>query len=224
MLDWAWQLEHAKEELLPGKTPYSYKSELDSEVKEQLSKGTQKNGGKLPTVLVIGALGRCGRGALELCREVEIPEANLIKWDMAETAKGGPFPEIRKADIFVNCIYLDKDIPKFVTEDFLKEGERNLSVVSDVSCDTSNQRNPIPFANKATYFNKPTIALPEFDNPPLSYITIDHLPSLLPREASTAFSEALLPSLLQLPDRSSARVWVEANKLYKEKVASMEAS
>jgi len=36
----------------------------------------------------------------------------------------------------------------------------------------------------------------------------DHLPSLLPREASEAFSEALLPSLLQLPERDIAPVWV----------------
>lgn len=47
----------------------------------------------------------------------------------------------------------------------------------------------------------------------------DHLPSLLPREASEAFSEALLPSLLQLPERDTAPVWVGAEKLFKEKVA-----
>lgn len=52
--------------------------------------------------------------------------------------------------------------------------------VCDVSCDTTNPNNPIPFCNKPTYFDKPTITLPGFD-PPLSYITIDHLPSLLPR-------------------------------------------
>lgn len=34
----------------------------------------------------------------------------------------------------------------------------------------------------------------------------DNLPSLLPREASEAFSEALLPSLLKLPDRDTAPV------------------
>ena len=50
-------------------------------------------------------------------------------------------------------------------------------------------------------------------------ISTDHLPSLLPREASEAFSEALLPSLLQLPERETAPVWVGAEKLFKEKVA-----
>ena len=121
----------------------------------------------------------------------------------------GPFAEIRESDIFINCIYLSADIPKFVTEDFLHAGFRRLSVVCDVSCDTTNPLNPIPFCNKPTYFDKPTITFPEseFSDPPLSYITIDHLPSLLPREASEAFSTALLPSLLQLKDRSNSKVW-----------------
>ena len=52
-------------------------------------------------------------------------------------------------------------------------------------------------------------------------ISIDHLPSLLPREASEAFSAALLPSLLQLNDWKSAQVWQQAEKLFKEKCATL---
>ncbi len=55
-------------------------------------------------------------------------------------------------------------------------------------------------------------------NPPLAMVSIDHLPTLLPREASEQFSAALLPSLLELPNRKSARVWVEAEKLFREKL------
>lgn len=61
-MDWAWQLEHGKAPPLPGKTHYHHKEELDQEVKEQVSRAVQKNGGKLPWVLITGALGRCGRG------------------------------------------------------------------------------------------------------------------------------------------------------------------
>ena len=50
-------------------------------------------------------------------------------------------------------------------------------------------------------------------------ISIDHLPTLLPREASEQFSTDLLPSLLELPNRQTARVWVEAENLYRTKVA-----
>jgi saccharopine dehydrogenase (NAD+, L-lysine forming) len=55
----------------------------------------------------------------------------------------------------------------------------------------------------------------------MSVISIDHLPSLLPRESSEAFSSALLPSLLELKNRDTARVWTDAEKLFKEKVATL---
>ena len=41
---------------------------------------------------------------------------------------------------------------------------------------------------------------------------------MLPREASEAFSEGLRPSLLELKDRATARVWRDAEKLFEEKV------
>lgn len=56
-------------------------------------------------------------------------------------------------------------------------------------------------------------------NAPLSVISIDHLPTLLPREASEQFSSDLLPSLLELPNRQTARVWTDAQTLFKEKLA-----
>ena len=62
LLDWAWQLQHGNKEALSGASHYQRKSDLDSEVKEQVSEGVQKNNGKPPCVLVMGALGRCGRG------------------------------------------------------------------------------------------------------------------------------------------------------------------
>jgi saccharopine dehydrogenase (NAD+, L-lysine forming) len=57
------------------------------------------------------------------------------------------------------------------------------------------------------------------ENPTLSVISIDHLPTLLPREASEQFSSDLLPSLLIFPDRQNARVWTDAEKLFREKLA-----
>lgn len=53
----------------------------------------------------------------------------------------------------------------------------------------------------------------------MSVISIDHLPTLLPREASEQFSADLLPSLLQFQQRETARVWTDAEKLFKEKLA-----
>ena len=81
---------------MPGKQYYKNEGELIKEVKAELEKGLAKTEGNQPQILVIGALGRCGKGALELCRAVK---SNILKWDMEETKKGGPFVEIRESDV-----------------------------------------------------------------------------------------------------------------------------
>jgi saccharopine dehydrogenase (NAD+, L-lysine-forming) len=80
---------------------------------------------------------------------------------MAETAKGGPFQEILDVDVFVNCIYLASPIPPFMTPGFIERAgsSRRLSVVVDVSCDTTNPHNPIPIYNINTTFAEPTVGV-----------------------------------------------------------------
>ncbi|KAI9830508.1 MAG: Saccharopine dehydrogenase, partial [Thelocarpon superellum] len=213
---WAWQLEHPGEPL-PAVTSYAQESLLLDDIRQALQRGREKSG-RLPRVLVIGALGRCGGGAVELCQKVGIPDAQIAQWDLAETsAKPGPYQEIVESDIFVNAIYLSQPIPPFIDSKSLDSENRTLSVVCDVSCDTTNPHNPIPIYSINTTFQKPTVSVPLAHPPPLSVISIDHLPSLLPREASEAFSAALLPSLLQLKDRGHARVWTQAEQLFKQK-------
>ncbi|CAG7923705.1 unnamed protein product [Penicillium olsonii] len=222
--NWAWQLTHPNE-TLPGEVPYPNKEALIASVKESLAAGI-KVAGKAPKILVIGALGRCGSGAVELAKDVGIPSSNIVEWDMAETKKGGPFEEIAESDIFVNCIYLSSKINPFVNLESLSNSpNRNLSVICDVSADTSNPFNPIPLYDITTTFDKPTVPVKGLkDGPALSVISIDHLPSLLPRESSEMFSAALLPSLLTLNDRSNARVWKQAEELFDEKVATLPKS
>ena len=79
---------------------------------------------------------------VDLCLRAGVPTENVLKWDMAETAKGGPFPEIVESDIFVNCIYLMSKIPNFVDMKSLDTPDRKLSVICDVSADTTNPNNP----------------------------------------------------------------------------------
>ncbi|GJJ09628.1 hypothetical protein Clacol_003852 [Clathrus columnatus] len=208
--------------LKDGKTlgslePFANEAEMISSVTAKLQ-GNAKN----VKALVMGALGRCGRGAVELLQKVGLKDSNIFKWDLAETAKGGPFLEILDVDIFINCIYLSTKIPHFLTPKEIREAgsSRRLSIIVDVSCDTTNPNNPIPVYDINTTFEKPTVALKlDPGNPPLEVISIDHLPTLLPREASEQFSADLLPSLKELKNRRTARVWVEAEKLYKEKLS-----
>jgi saccharopine dehydrogenase (NAD+, L-lysine-forming) len=58
----------------------------------------------------------------------------------------------------------------------------------------------------------------------LTVISIDHLPSLLPKEASEAFSHDLLPYLLELKRWKTDPVWSRAQKLYSEKVKTLPKS
>lgn len=62
-------------------------------------------------------------------------------------------------DIFVNCIYLSSAIPPFVNLDTIKAAgaKRRLSVIADVSCDTTNPFNPIPVYDVMTTFDAPTV-------------------------------------------------------------------
>lgn len=221
VLDWAFKQTHSDAENLPGVSPYTSEQALVEEVASKLKVAVEKNNGQYPSCLVIGALGRCGSGALDLFRKVGIPEELLQKWDMAETAKGGPFKEIADSDIFINCIYLSKPIPPFINFDLLNQKDRKLRSIVDVSADTTNPHNPIPVYTVATVFNEPTVPVDTTVGPKLSVCSIDHLPSLLPREASEFYSRDLLPYLLQLPQRDTAPVWTRAKKLFEHHVAKL---
>jgi len=220
-------LSHPKNEPLPGERPYDNDTLLIASVKQSLEAG-KKVAGRTPKLLVIGALGRCGNGAVQLAKDVGIPDSDIIQWDLAETKKGGPFQEIvDDADVFINCIYLSAKIPPFINNETLSSPNRRLTVVCDVSADTTNPNNPVPIYDITTTFDKPTVPVKlKLDNQqlPLSVISIDHLPSLLPRESSEMFSLALLPYLLQLNDRSNAQVWKQAEDLFKQHVATLPES
>lgn len=222
VMDWAFKQTHSDSENLPGVTPYPNENELIEDAKKVLKEALEKNGGEYPQCLVIGALGRCGSGALDFFKKVGIPDEKLIKWDMKETAPGGPFKEIVQSDIFVNCIYLSQPIPPFIDYKSLNVPERKLRTIVDVSADTTNPHNPIPVYTIATVFNDPTVPVETSAGPKLSVCSIDHLPSLLPREASEFFAKDLMPSLLELPNRNSSPVWVRAKQLFDKHVARLD--
>ena len=217
---WAWQLTHPASEPFPSVSAYPNEDALIADVKQAMVAGQLKTG-KYPRVLVIGALGRCGSGAVDLCLRAGVPTENVVKWDLAETAQGGPFQEILESDIFVNCIYLTSKIPNFVDMKSLESPGRKLSVICDVSADTTNPNNPVPVYDIATTFTKPTVPVVVESEPVISVISIDHLPSLLPRESSEAFSNLLLPSLKELKNWKNTPVWARAEKLFQEKVATL---
>lgn len=182
-----------------------------------------KTNGKHPRMMIIGALGRCGKGAAECCQAAGIPEESILKWDMAETSRGGPFSEIVDVDILLNCVYLGANrIPPFTTLESLSTKDRRLRVICDVSCDPNSENNPIPVYSGYSSFDKPTVpALGNLEGPELRIIAIDHLPTMIAREASDEYAGLLLPSLLKLRERETEGVWTRAEKTYRERVSEL---
>ncbi|MCK8485441.1 saccharopine dehydrogenase [Aliiroseovarius sp. S2029] len=160
-----------------------------------------------PDAIVIGALGRVGTGASDL---MEAMGVTVTKWDMPETAHGGPFPEILDHNLFINCILAGPQTPVFVPRDALT-ADRKLTAIGDVACDPDSDYNPVPVYNRATTWDAP--ALRVADDPVLDVMAIDNLPSMLPLESSVDYASQLLPSLLTLTDLSSG-VWARAEATF----------
>ena len=107
---WAWQLAHPNEplpgieEFTDGRQYYLNEEELVKQIKEDVIAG-EKIAGRQPTAMVMGALGRCGRGAVDLFLKAGLLPENLTKWDLAETRdRYGPYQEIVEHDIFLNAV------------------------------------------------------------------------------------------------------------------------
>jgi saccharopine dehydrogenase (NAD+, L-lysine-forming) len=182
---------------------YHSSSALQSDLNTELS----AIGPNRPTAIVIGALGRVGAGAGDLCTALGI---SVTKWDMDETASGGPFPEILDHDIFLNCILARPGTPVFVPTS-AKTDPRTLSVIGDIACDPDSDFSPIKVYDRTTTWDVP--ALRVNDSPPLDVTAIDNLPSMLPVESSEDYASQLLPTLLTL-DALDKGVWERAQATY----------
>lgn len=165
-----------------------------------------------PRALIIGALGRVGTGAADLCGAMGVP---VTKWDMAETASGGPFPEVLQHEIFLNCILARPGCPVFVPASAKTDSARKLTVIGDIACDPTSDFSPIKVYDRATDWDAP--ALRVHDTPPLDVTAIDNLPSLMPVESSEDYAAQLLPSLLTLNQLSSG-VWHRARTEFEKHI------
>ncbi len=181
---------------------YPGKDALLSDLRDDLASAS-----RMPSAIVIGALGRVGSGAADLCTAMGITPT---RWDMAETATGGPFPEILSHDMFFNCIFARPGTPVFVPQSALT-ADRNLSVIGDVACDPDSDYNPVPLYAEATSWDAPVTRV--HNTPPMDVMAIDNLPSLLPVESSQDYAEQLLPSLTTLTDLKSG-VWARAEATF----------
>lgn len=160
-----------------------------------------------PSAIVIGALGRVGTGASDLCEAMGM---QVTRWDMAETASGGPFPQIMEHEIFLNCILARPGTPVFVPASAPTD-PRALTVIGDIACDPTSDFSPIKVYDRTTTWAAP--ALRVHDAPPLDVTAIDNLPSMLPVESSQDYAGQLLPTLLELTSLETG-VWKRARDTF----------
>ncbi|MEU0069491.1 saccharopine dehydrogenase [Streptomyces sp. NPDC006332] len=149
--------------------------------------------------LVIGALGRSGRGA---CDALETAGITPTRWDVAET-RDLDRTALLDHDILVNTVLTTRPVPPFLTSADLDAPERRLSLIADVTCDVTSECNVLPVYDEITDWEHPVRRL-RAGARPADLIAIDNLPSLLPVESSRAFSAELYPELLRLNDSGTA--------------------
>ena len=198
------------------------RGEICGPVKKAVSKAAllaeldaELTGYDLPSALVIGALGRVGTGASDLCTDLGVA---VTQWDMAETASGGPFPEVLQHEIFLNCILARPGCPVFVPASAKTDPVRKLTVIGDIACDPTSDFSPIKVYDRATDWEAPALRVAE--NPPLDVTAIDNLPSLMPVESSEDYAAQLLPSLLTL-GKLDTGVWGRAKAEYNRHAAGL---
>jgi saccharopine dehydrogenase (NAD+, L-lysine forming) len=148
--------------------------------------------GRQPATLVVGALGRSGRGARAALATAGIEPTC---WDLEET-RHLDRAALLGHDVLVNTVLTTGPTTPFLTKQDVEASTRLLSLVSDVSCDITSEWNVLPIYRHTTSWEHPAERL--HDDPPLEIIAIDNLPSLLPKEASVAFSAELTPQLMTL--------------------------
>jgi saccharopine dehydrogenase (NAD+, L-lysine-forming) len=102
--------------------------------------------------------------------------------------------------ILMNCMYWDEKYPRIVSKDYLEKlfmsGEPKLKVIGDVTCDPDGS---IEATHKGTEIEDPVFVYnPKTRKPTMGFqgygiliMSVDILPSELPRDASKAFADAL---------------------------------
>lgn len=116
-------------------------------------------------------------------------------------------PYAKRSDIFVNGIFWDTRAPLFFTKEDMRCSDFKIRVIADVTCDLA------PVSSVPSTLKASTIADPVFGYDPfteseiapyqpngIDMMTIDNLPSEMPRDSSKYFGERfielILPELL----------------------------
>jgi saccharopine dehydrogenase (NAD+, L-lysine-forming) len=164
--------------------------------------------------LVIGALGRSGRGA---CDALAVAGVEVTEWDVEQTRQLDR-AALLGHDLLINTVLVSSPVPPFVTAADAEDPSRTLRVICDVTCDVSSPFNVLPVYDRLTSWEQPARRL-RTEPAPLDIIAIDNLPALLPREASEAFSAELAQQLPKLGSTSGP--WQSCLRHFERAVAGL---
>ncbi|HRP89833.1 MAG TPA: NAD(P)-dependent oxidoreductase [Edaphocola sp.] len=108
-----------------------------------------------------------------------------------------------KADILINGIYWDNNIPRLFEEEEVKHNYFQLKVIADITCDIDGS---IPITLKATTIPNPAygyirttkekVAPYLNDDNIVDIMSVDNLPNELPRDASNNFGNLILEFII----------------------------
>lgn len=152
-------------------------------------------------VAVIGANGRCGSS---VCKVLDMLEISYIKYNRNDKKT-----KLEYYDIIYNCITLDIELNETwidMNTSYIKQ----ITIV-DISCDNSRINNPIKLNNKSTSWEEPVITY----NSNVDIISIDNLPSLLPKESSDDFSIRFYELLIKFHIKNN-KIWLNNKKIYEK--------
>lgn len=152
---------------------------------------------------IIGINGRCGQGCKYLLDILCIKYIGYGRGDTLNT--------LINHDIIINCIKLEKETEFTIISNENLESFNKLSIINDVSCDITATNNPIKLDYHLTTFKNPICKF----NKKLDIICIDNLPSLLPIDSSTEFSNKLTELILTI---NNDKIWENLENLYYNKI------
>lgn len=112
-------------------------------------------------------------------------------------------PYYQRADIFINGIFYDKKAPVFFTVEEMQQPDFQIKVIADITCDIVPDSS-VPSTIRASKIADPVFGFnPKSGQETLPYLpdsvdvmSIDNLPSELPRDASAFFGRQLLEKIL----------------------------
>jgi saccharopine dehydrogenase (NAD+, L-lysine-forming) len=127
-------------------------------------------------------------------------------------------PFAAASDIFINGIFWDGRTPAFFTKEEMKEDSFRIQVIGDVTCDIA------PAASVPSTLYASTIADPVFGYDPVTELatdpyqkdcidvmSVDNLPSELPRDASEAFGRIFIDKILPEFNKDSSAIITRAS-------------